>query len=196
MNKPILVFSHYKFSKLFAVLKIILAIAATIIGFFIIMVVVGTLLKKKSVRTVRGILNFPPDEVWPAVLDVESNASYLKGLSKSEILESRADGSFTWREHYKGKNMAPITYDTVEMEWNEKIRWKIIDDGGLGFGGEWQVHLFPHQKGTEVVIRQMNEVKSPVLRFLSLFMNKSAKIRSYLKGLKKHLEKRGPSGMY
>lgn len=175
---------------MFAVLKIILAIAATIIAFFVMMVAVGALLKKRTIRTVSGFIPFAPVQVWRAILDVESSPQFMKGLASVEVIDKKPGGTFIWREHYKGKKMSPITYDTTEMIAEEKINWRIIDDGGLGFAGEWRIELTAQNSGTMVSIRQTNEVRSPVLRFLSLFMNKSAKINSYLTGLTKYLKEK------
>lgn len=154
-------------------------IAGGLVGLLVLMALIGLALPREHVAARRAVLAKPPDDVWAALIDLDAQPRWRKGLKKLE----RLDGT-RFRET---TTQGAITFEVVE-ERPRELRITRIADDKLPFGGRWIYELAPDGAGTRLAITEDGFVKNPVFRFLARTVFSTAStIEAFLRDLAAHL---------
>src|SRR4051794_21930729 len=87
-------------------------IGGVIVAVAVIVVVIGTMLPRDHVATVRARIGASSDSVWQAIADVANQPSWRKDVKRVEMLPS-IDGKTAWREH-SGNGAIAMVIDRAE----------------------------------------------------------------------------------
>ena len=160
-------------------LWIALYIVGGLIGLVLLMAVIGLFLPRDHVAARRVTLAKPPADVWRALVDIDAQPQWRRGLKRIE----RLDGN-QFREH---TSQGTITYAIDETREPERRVTRIADDK-LPFGGRWIYELAPSNGGTRLTITEDGFIKNPVFRFLSkTVFSTTSTIEGFLRDLGTHL---------
>lgn len=151
-----------------------------LVAVILVIVIVGALLPRDHVASVRARISATPDVVWPIIADVARHPTWREGVSRIELLPA-TDGKPTWREH---SSNGVILMVTDRAEPPHRLTTRIADDK-LPFGGTWDFVLEPTGHGaTTVTITEHGAVYNPVFRFMSRFVfGHTATMDAYLRSL-------------
>lgn len=163
----------------------LLLVLACIALMVLMMAVVGLRMPAEHVAARRAKLARPADRVWGALVDLDRQASWRKGLRNVEHLDAR-DGKRCFREL---TSQGVITYvideERAPTAKQPGLRITRIADDRLPFGGRWIYELAPD--GT-LTITEDGIVKNPVFRFLSrTVFSQSATLEQFLRDLAFHI---------
>jgi hypothetical protein len=162
-------------------MKWILIAVAALFLLVALMAVIGALLPKGHVATVRARLRKAPDAVFRVITDYPNLAEWRADVKAVEMLPPR-DGNTVYRE--TGKN-GKITYEVMESSAPNRLLCRIADPD-LPFGGSWTWSIEPVAEGCSITITEDGEVYNPLFRFLSKFVFGQTKtMESYLRALGK-----------
>jgi hypothetical protein len=154
-------------------------IAAGLVGLVVLMALIGLALPRDHIAARRSRFATKPDVVWRALMDLDGQTKWRRGLKRIEHV-----GTNQFREH---TNQGTILYEIVEDKPNERRVTRIADDK-LPFGGRWIYELAPDGDGTRLTITEDGFIKNPVFRFLSkTVFSTSATMEKFLEDLGKHL---------
>ncbi len=143
------------------------------------MALIGLALPRAHVAARRAVLAAPPGAVWAALVDLDAQPGWRRGLEKLERLDDRR-----FRETSRD---GAITFEVVE-EQPPELRITRIADDRLPFGGRWIYELQPDGPGTRLTITEDGFIKNPVFRFLSRTVySTSATMEAFLCDLAAHL---------
>jgi hypothetical protein len=154
-------------------------IAGGLIGLVALMALIGLALPRAHVAARRAVLARPPEAVWAALVDLDAQPRWRRGLQKLERLDERR-----FRETSR---QGAITFELVE-ERPRELRITRIADDALPFGGRWIYELAPDGGGTRLTITEDGFIKNPVFRFLArTVFSTSATLEAFLRELAAHL---------
>jgi hypothetical protein len=163
----------------------ILYIVGGLTALVVIMAIIGLMLPASHVAARRAKLAKPASEVWQALVDIDAQPRWRKGLRNIEHLDAR-DGKRCFREL---TSQGVITYvldeDRAPTTKQPGLRIARIADDRLPFGGRWIYELATD--GT-LTITEDGFVKNPVFRFLSkTVFSQSATLEQFLRSLAMHI---------
>lgn len=146
-------------------MRILLILAAAIVGLIALVLLVGFMLPSAHVAAVRTHYQAPAERVFAAVADVESGTAWRTGLQKVEVL---AREPLRWRET---ADWGTMTFVRDEFVAPARIVARIADED-QGFGGTWtyQITTSPSTAGSTLTITENGTVSNPFFRFMSRFV--------------------------
>jgi uncharacterized protein YndB with AHSA1/START domain len=145
----------------------ILAPVAVLASLLFIVIAIGLSLPRQHVASRTLKTRQPPEIVWKAITDYESQPTWRKELKGIERLPD-LDGREVWRELYEGES--PITLETAESIAPHRLVRIIADEGGP-FSGRWEYDIRPDETGgSRLTITERGEVPNPLFRFISRFL--------------------------
>lgn len=163
----------------------ILYIVGGFFGLVLVMGAIGLALPAAHLAARRATLGKPASEIWQALVDLDGQPRWRRGLRDIEHLAAR-DGKPCFREI---TSQGVITYvideDRAPTSSTPGLRITRIADDRLPFGGRWIYELAPD--GT-LTITEDGFVKNPVFRFLSrTVFSQTATLEHFLRSLAMHL---------
>src|SRR4051812_14708439 len=149
-------------------------------GLIALVPIVGSLLPKGHVVTLRARLDRPPQEVWDVLADFERHPTWRTDLKAVEVVSAGAKP--LWKEIVRGMT---LTLQRDEADPPRRLVNRIADPK-LPFGGRWVFDLQPDGGGTLLTVTEEGEVYNPVFRFVGrFFLDQGAQIKRYLTQLSK-----------
>lgn len=143
----------------------ILIVVGAGVGIVALIALVGSLLPRRHVASVRVVLRQPAESVFATITDVRSALEWRTGLKNVEVL-SAEDEPLRWRETY-GFGTLTLQAET----WSPPHRMVArIEDTGQPFGGRWIHDVQPTGSGSILTITEDGEVYNPFFRFMSRFV--------------------------
>lgn len=163
-------------------MKWLMLIGALLVAIIAVVVIVGALLPRDHVASVRARIAASPDAVWQTIVDVANQPSWRADVQRVELLPS-IDGKTSWREHSRNGAIVMVI-DRADAPTHLVTR---IADDKLPFGGTWDYAIAPEGSGASVVtITEHGSVYNPVFRFMSRFVfGHAATMDAYLRSLGK-----------
>jgi uncharacterized protein YndB with AHSA1/START domain len=161
-------------------MKWALIVAGSLVGVVVLITIVGAMLPRDHVATMRATIPAPQEQVWAALTDVASYPTWRGDVKKVDV---NSPSPLSWTEHTKQGDMTLVT------EVFEPPRRLVgrIQDKGMPFGGAWEYQLAPapgDATRTIVTITERGWVSNPVFRFVSKYvMGHYSTLDSYLKAL-------------
>ncbi|HWO26026.1 MAG TPA: SRPBCC family protein [Kofleriaceae bacterium] len=154
--------------------------AGGLVGLVVLMALIGLFLPRGHVTARRCVLARPPEAVWAALVDLDAQPRWRRGLKRLERLDERR-----FRETTR---QGAITFELLE-ERPRELRITRIADDALPFGGRWIYELHPEgDSGTRLTITEDGFIKNPVFRFLAATVfSTSATLEAFLGDLAAHL---------
>jgi hypothetical protein len=163
-------------------MKWLLSALGIIVGLVVVVYVVGALLPRDHVATVRVRLSQPPERIYATLADVSAAPSWRDDVQKVEVL-SVADEPLRWRETGKYGTMAYVR----DEDWPGRRLVGRIADTAQGFGGRWEYDIRPVDGGTALTITERGEVYNPMFRFVSRFVfGHYSTLEGYVRSLGRH----------
>jgi uncharacterized protein YndB with AHSA1/START domain len=160
-------------------MRIVVILLAVVVGFGLVVVLVGLMLPVKHEAAVSAVIPAAPEAVWAALTDPARYPTWRGDVTAVEMLPTDS-GHVAWRE--QGKNGA-ISYVIEQAEPPRRLVTRITDKS-LPFGGAWEYIVMPEGTGSRVRITEHGEVYNPVFRFVSRFIiGHTATASAYLKAL-------------
>jgi hypothetical protein len=167
-------------------MKWVAVILGILVALVLLVVVVGAMLPQSHVAVRSAHLHRPPADVWRAITDVSSAATWRKDIVRVELLPP-ANGHIAWREvakhgtaNYEGE-MVRAPAPGVPGRFISRIT-----DKNLPYGGEWIIDVAAATDGSIVTVTEHGEVYNPLFRFVSRYiMGHTATIDGYLTALGK-----------
>ena len=157
----------------------ILYILGGLVGLVVVMALIGALMPRDHVAARRAVLGRAPDDVWRALVDLDTHPRWRKGVKRIEKLSATS-----FREH--GGNGA-ILYEIDEDRAPARRVTRIADDK-LPFGGRWIFELAADGTGSRLTITEDGFIKNPIFRFLArIVFSTAGTIERFLADLGKHL---------
>ena len=164
-------------------MKWVLIAVAALFVLVALMALVGALLPKGHVASVRARFRAAPEAVFRVISDYARYGEWRSDVKSIDSLPPR-DGHAMFREN--GKHGA-ITFEVMESTAPSRMKLRIADEK-LPFGGSWTYALEPSSEGSSLTITEDGEVYNPLFRFLSKFVfGQTGTIVSYLNALGKKL---------
>lgn len=160
-------------------LRWILIAAAILIGLFLLVLLVGSLLPRSHSASAAITIPEMRDSVWSAVRNF---GAYDDWWPQAVSVERRSDGD---REIWLQRDTHDQTLP-IEVVDSEPPRWLVtrIADPSLPFGGTWTYQLETTSTGTRLTLTESGEIYNPIFRFLARFVfGYHANIESYLTAL-------------
>ena len=159
---------------------IALAVPVVLIG---VAFVVGSMLAPGHVASSRAVYGQDPGLIWAVISDIEGRPDWSSGVSTMRRGEDR-DGRPTWiAEGEWGRVPSFVT----EWEPPHLMALVVSEDAGIGFSGSWTYVVEAEGHGASLTITEQGAVASPMLRFVSLFLDEHATIERFLRDLGAHL---------
>lgn len=163
-------------------MRILLIVLATLLLGAGIVLGIGTVLPQNHVASRTVVLYMKPDVVWKTITNPRSFASWREDIDSIRPLPPR-DGRPVWQEFGSDGS---ITYMRTVEEPPSRMVTRILDED-LGFGGEWEYVIAPHDSGSRLTITERGEVYDPFFRFMSRFVfGHTATIDRYLRAIGGH----------
>ena len=154
-------------------------IASGLVGLVVVIALIGLALPRDHITARRTVLAKSPAEVWSALIDLDAQPTWRRGLKKIERLSPTS-----FREH---STQGTITFEITDDRASE-LRVTRIADAKLPFGGRWIYELAPDGAGTRLTITEAGFIKNPIFRFMSKTVFSSAStIEKFLTDLGTHL---------
>ena len=168
-------------------MKWFVIVLAGLVALLLIVALIGALLPQSHVAVRSAQIHKPSGDVWNAVTDVASAASWRNDMERVEMLPPK-DGRIAWRE--VGKH-GVVSYE------GELVRAPMpgvpgrfvsrLTDKSLPYGGEWIIDVAIAGDGSIVTVTENGDVYNPFFRFISRFaMGHTASIDGYLRALGTH----------
>jgi hypothetical protein len=167
-----------------SIVLVMTVIVGSFVALVLLLVVIGAVLPRAHVATTRAMLARSPEDVWRALVDLDAQVRWRKGLRRIERLSPTS-----FREH--GAHGA-ITY-TIELDDPPRRRVTRIADDTLPFGGRWTYQLEPAGAGTEITITEDGFVKHPVFRVFAA-LAPTATMKRFIAELAAHLSSSPTAG--
>lgn len=146
---------------------IVIGIIGGLVGLVALMAVIGLFLRPDHVATRSAVVAAPPDKVWAALVDVESQPRWRRDLKKVEVLP-RENGKRQFREHGgQGKIRYIVDEERAPTAAEPGKLVTRIADEDLPFGGKWIITVEREGGDSKVTVTEDGFVKNPVFRFLS-----------------------------
>ena len=162
-------------------MRYVLVIAGIAAGLVVVIAIIGSLLPRDHVATVRATIPASREKVLAVLTDVAAFPTWRPDVQRVEIL-SKPPAPLSWREYSK---RGSLTFVTETLEPNRLIGR--IADKNLPFGGAWEYDLAPDgadSARTLLTITERGYVSNPIFRFVSRFvMGHYATLESYMKSL-------------
>ncbi len=153
-------------------------------GLLLLILVIGAMIDRTHVATVRETYRAAPDTVWAAITGFERMPEWRQDLRRVEVLEPLR-GLRRIREH---GSFGPMTYLVDEEVPSQRLVLRIADED-QGFGGTWTYELRKVEGGTELAITEDGFIDSLVFRFMARFIfGYEGTMRKYHAALRKKLE--------
>jgi uncharacterized protein YndB with AHSA1/START domain len=153
-------------------------IGGGLVGLVALMALIGLALPRAHLAARRAVLAQPPAAVWAALVDLDAQPRWRRGLKK---IERQGDRRFR-----ETTGQGAITFEVVE-ERPPELRITRIADDNLPFGGRWIYELTPDGAGTRLTITEDGFIKNPVFRFLArTVFSTSATMEAFLRDLGAH----------
>jgi uncharacterized membrane protein YgcG len=172
-----------------------------LVGLVAVMALIGLFLPRGHVAARRCVLARPPEAVWAALVDLDAQPRWRRGLKKLERLDERR-----FRETTR---QGAITFELMEDRPRELRIIQIADDK-LPFGGRWIYELAPDGDsggggggsdgggddsgggggggGTRLTLTEDGFIKNPVFRLLAATVfSTSTTLEVFLRDLAAHL---------
>ena len=130
-------------------MKWLLSALGIIVGLVVVVYMVGALLPRDHVATVRVRLSQPPERIYATLADVSAAPSWREDLQKVEVL-SVADEPLRWRETGKYGTMTYVR----DEDWPGRRLVGRIADTAQGFGGRWEYDIRPADGGTALTVTE------------------------------------------
>lgn len=146
-------------------MKTVLVVVAAVVGLLVLAMLIGTLLPRDHVATVRARYAASPAAIWALIADPATAPSWRPGLKSVEFL-SPVDGRPAWRERSRSDS---VNYLITEWDPPRRLVSRITSDN-LPWGGQWEYSLVPSGPGTELSITERGFVNPALFRFLSRFV--------------------------
>lgn len=144
-------------------IKVLSYVIASVAFLALAIVVTGYLLPEKHSASVRAHYTTAPQELYNAIVDVESGAQWRTGLDSVQVLASEP---LRWREFASWGNLTMVMDEATSPS---RVVSRIADQGE-GFGGIWTYQIVPDATGATVTITEDGEVYNPLFRFMSKFV--------------------------
>ena len=126
----------------------ILSIVGALVGFVVLLNLVGLALPREHIAARRATFAKPPDHVWDAMV--------------------------TLSEQVAARDKLPIA---VELDERPRTRVTRIIDDKLPFGGRWYYELEPLGDGTRLTITEAGFVKLPMFRIFTTLAPNATKTK-------------------
>ena len=161
-------------------MKVVAIACFVLAGLIASLFAIGALLPQKHVAIREITLRRPPDEVYGAVRDFASAATWRPDLKRIVILEP-VEGRPRFREEW---SHGAINYEVVEDVEPRRLVTNILDRD-LGYFGTWTYEFEPVENdATRVRITENGEVPNVMFRFISRFVFGHTKtMETYLRAL-------------
>jgi len=165
--------------------KVLLTILGLLIGFPILLYLIGFMIPESHTATVTRTFNAQPGAVWEAITEVRNYADWRDNVREVEIL-SDSTQPLRWREFYT--NNDPLTFEVTERVDSTRFAARIADEG-LPFGGTWTYRVTGQDGGTVVTITEDGKIYNPLFRTVAKFIfGYSATMEEFAGMLEKKLE--------
>jgi uncharacterized protein YndB with AHSA1/START domain len=154
-------------------------IAGGLAGLLGLMALIGLGLPRGHVAARGAVLPAPTEAVWRALVDLDAQPRWRRGLKQLERLGERRFRETT--------SHGAITFEVVE-ERPPELRITRIADEALPFGGRWIYELASEGGGTRLTITEDGFIKNPVFRLLArTVFPTTATMEAFLRDLGAHL---------
>ena len=160
-------------------MKIVLAVIAGIIALIAAVAVIGAMMPRTHRATSRITLTTPPEQVWPALRNLDALLGSWKDLQSAG---RRADqnGKEVWQQKAGGFEMKLIIEEATPMS---RLVTRIDAPEDAAFGGTWTYVLTPAGSGTTVTITEDGYVSNPIFRVMMKVMGTHTTLDGFLTGL-------------
>jgi hypothetical protein len=143
-------------------LKIILIVAASLVGLALLVTLIGAFMPRTHVATSEITLRQPIDSVYGAVRDLGGMPAWWKELKVSERVAG-VPGE-RWRQEAGGFAMQ---LDVTNESAPTRFTTKIVEEKGAAFGGQWHYVLAEVPGGTKLSISEDGWIGPPPFRVMA-----------------------------
>lgn len=155
---------------------------ATVAGAGVLAAGLGLMLPRRHVAVTSAVVSQPAEEVWRAISDMGSQATWRSDLKGVQQLPDH-DGRAVWLQQTMTGNW--------RLEFTEVVEpFRLVAavvDSSQGFGGTWTYELASVENGTRLTISERGFIDSPLFRFLARFVfGLHASEETYLRDLGRH----------
>jgi hypothetical protein len=161
--------------------RILIAIAAIIVGLILVVLVVGALTPVEHHVSRTLVTKQQPQAIWDAINDHANEPKWRTDIERVESLGDR-NGKPVWKEIYKDGNTLELA--TTESKPPTRMVREIAEQGP--FSGRWEIDITPTPQGSNVTVTEIGRIPNPVFRFVSKYiMGQTTQMEKYLTNLAK-----------
>jgi uncharacterized protein YndB with AHSA1/START domain len=143
---------------------------------------IGYALPAHTTHTRTITIKQTPDAVFALLADVQGMPKWNRHMEKVEMLPP-VDGKEATKQTFEG-NMV-MTIITAESAPPTHLVRTMGDVGGP-FRGSWTYDISPMPDGSQIVLTEQSEVKSPIFRLMMRIFGSTKYMDEHLGGLARH----------
>ena len=156
------------------VVILLLALVAVVLA-------IGFALPRTHRATSRIALTNSPEEVWPAVRNLNALLGSWKDLQEAARLADQG-GKEVWQQKAGGFELKLIIEESTPPT---RLVTRIDAAADAAFGGTWTYQLAPEGTGTRVTVTEDGYVSNPIFRVMMKVMGAHRTLDGFLTGLGK-----------
>ncbi len=140
---------------------------------------IGLALPRTHRATSRITLQKSPEEVWPAVRNLDALLGSWKDLQEAGRVADQG-GKEVWRQKAGGFELKLIIEEATQPS---RLVTRIDAAADAAFGGTWTYELAPDGAGTRVTVTEDGYVSNPIFRVMMKAMGTHRTLDGFLVGL-------------
>ena len=144
-----------------------------------IVAVIGLALPRTHRATSRITLQKSPEEVWPAVRNLDALLGSWKDLQEAGRVADHG-GKEVWQQKAGGFEMKLIIEEATPPS---RLVTRIDAPADAAFGGTWIYELVPDGTGTRITVTENGYVSNPMFRVMMKAMGTHRTLDGFLTGL-------------
>lgn len=160
-------------------MHVLIRVVIALVALVAVLYLAGMAMPRTHRATSRIALQRPPEEVWPAVRNLEALVGSWKDLQAAERLPDR-DGKEVWQQKAGGFELRLIIEEATPPS---RLVTRIDAPPDAAFGGTWTYQLAPAGSGTSVTVTEDGYVSNPIFRVMMKVMGTHRTLDGFLGGL-------------
>jgi hypothetical protein len=166
---------------------IVAYLGAGLIGFVVLLALIGLALPKGHVASRSAVIPRPPADVYAAIADATAYPTWRKDV-RQILAHAEIDGRPSYVEvSTQGRIVMIVDEDRPPREGAAGRRITRIDPRTPSFGGKWIITVTPDAAGSRVTVTEDGYITNPIFRVLSKTVFSLVKTQeTFLRDLGRH----------
>lgn len=162
-------------------MNLLIKVVIVLLALVAVVLAIGLALPRTHRASSRITLQKSPEEVWPAVRNLDALLGSWKDLQVAARIADQG-GKEVWQQKAGGFELKLIVEEATPPS---RLVTRIDAPPDAAFGGTWTYELAPEGNGTRVTVTEDGYVSNPVFRVIMKAMGTHRTLDGFLTGLGK-----------